>query len=74
MATKKWKLNRTLLASKIGLSKGSFNNKFSETGTYKFTDQEKEDLKKILSLDNSLKELNKRYNDHKKFFINVNNN
>ncbi len=54
----KWKLNRNLLAAKIGMSKGSFNNKLSETGTYKFSEQEQEKLLKVLlELHNDLEKL-----------------
>jgi hypothetical protein len=36
--------------------------------------KEKENLKKILSSNDSLKELSERYNEHKELFINVHNN
>ncbi len=45
----KWKLNRNLLASKMKISKGSFNNKLSGTKSYKFSDLEILKLKKIFS-------------------------
>ena len=35
-----WKINRSLLASKIGISKGAFNNKLNEVSTYRFSDTE----------------------------------
>lgn len=44
----KWKINRNLLAEKMGMSKGFFNNKLSERQKYKFTEEEKERLKQIL--------------------------
>lgn len=44
----KWKLNRNLLADKMGMPKGTFNNKLSGTHTSKFTDQELDKLKAIL--------------------------
>lgn len=52
----KWKINRNLLAEKMGMSKGFFNNKLSERQKYKFTEEEKERLKQILiELRNDLK-------------------
>lgn len=44
----KWKLNRVLLAGKLGISKGSFNNKLSQIKTYKFTPEEEKKLKDVL--------------------------
>jgi len=45
----KWKINQNLLASKMGMSKGYFNNKISESQTnYRFTQAEKIRLKEIL--------------------------
>lgn len=44
----KWKLNRNLLASKMEISKGSFNNKLNENEAYKFTELEEQKLKKVL--------------------------
>lgn len=36
----KWKLNRALLASKMGMPKGTFNNKLSATHESQFSDAE----------------------------------
>ena len=36
----KWKLNRADLASKIGMPKGTFNNKLNESHASKFSDEE----------------------------------
>jgi len=41
----KWKLNHNLLAEKMGMPKGTFNNKLSSGD---FTDEELERLKNIL--------------------------
>lgn len=43
-----WKLNKTLLASKMGMSKSFFNNKLMERKPYSFNDEEIERLKNIL--------------------------
>lgn len=44
----KWKLNRALLASKLGMPKGTFNNKLSPKHPTKFSDQEMYQLKQAL--------------------------
>jgi len=44
----KWKLNRGLLASKIGMPKGTFNNKLNPNHFTKFNDKELESLKVVL--------------------------
>ena len=44
----KWRLNRNLLADRIGMPKGTFNNKLNETNRSKFTDEELEKLKAVL--------------------------
>jgi len=44
----RWKLNHTLLASKLGMLKGTFNNKLSENHPTKFSPQEIEKLKLVL--------------------------
>jgi hypothetical protein len=44
----KWKLNRALLASKLGMPKGTFNNKLSSKHPTKFSDQEMYQLKQTL--------------------------
>lgn len=44
----KWRLNQNLLADKMGMPKGTFNNKLSGTHASKFTDQELDKLKTIL--------------------------
>lgn len=36
----KWKLNRGLLASKMGMPKGTFNNKLNPTHTSQFSNEE----------------------------------
>lgn len=36
----KWKLNKALLASKLGLKKGTFQNKLDPKHSTKFTDDE----------------------------------
>jgi len=44
-----WKLNKVLLASKMGMPAGTFKNKLSERQTaYRFTEAETETLKGIL--------------------------
>lgn len=43
-----WKVNRALLASKIGISKGAFNNKLNEVKTYRFTEAELNALCNVL--------------------------
>jgi len=44
----KWKLNRALLASKMGMPKGTFNNKLSPSHPTQFSDKELFQLKTIL--------------------------
>lgn len=44
----KWKLNRALLASKLGMPKGTFNNKLSPKHPTKFSDEEMICLKMVL--------------------------
>ncbi len=44
----KWKLNRNLLASKMEMPKGTFNNKLSANHPTKFTQEELQKLKCIL--------------------------
>jgi hypothetical protein len=44
----KWKVNRNLLSSKMGISKGAFNNKLSGRHPYKFTSEEMKQLKIII--------------------------
>ena len=43
-----WKINRALLASKVGISKGAFNNKLNEINNYRFTDKELNALCNVL--------------------------
>lgn len=43
-----WKLNKGLLASKMGMPEGTFNNKLSEKHTAYFTDAEIIKLKGVL--------------------------
>lgn len=45
----KWKLNRSLLADKMDMPKGTFNQKVNPEHTAKFTDKEAFRLKMILS-------------------------
>lgn len=45
----KWKFNRSLLADKMGMPKGTFNQKVNPDHTAKFTDKEVFRLKMILS-------------------------
>ena len=45
----KWKLNRALLASKMDMPKGTFNQKVNPDHKAKFTDKEAFRLKMILS-------------------------
>lgn len=45
----KWKLNRSLLADKMDMPKGTFNQKVNPDHTAKFTDKEVFRLKMILS-------------------------
>lgn len=44
----KWKLNRNLLAAKMEMPKGTFNNKLSPNHPTSFTDEELQKLKCIL--------------------------
>lgn len=44
----KWKVNRALLASKMNMPKGTFNNKLSDAHTAYFTDKELNQLCNIL--------------------------
>lgn len=44
----RWKLNRALLASKMGMPKGTFNNKLSDKHESNFSDAELIKLKGIL--------------------------
>lgn len=44
----KWRLNQNLLAEKMGMPKGTFNNKLSGTHTSKFSNEELDKLKAIL--------------------------
>lgn len=44
----KWKLNRALLASKMDMPKGTFNNKLSPKHPTKFSDKEMFQLKEII--------------------------
>ena len=43
-----WKLNRAVLASKIGMPKGTFNNKLSPTHPTKFSTGESQKLTCVL--------------------------
>ncbi len=44
----RWKLNRVLLASKIGMPQGTFNNKLSPNHPTKFSTEERNKLKCVL--------------------------
>ena len=44
----KWKLNQTLIAEKMGMSRGNFCNKLSPNHYVKFSDNELERLTDIL--------------------------
>lgn len=44
----KWKLNRAHLASKLGMLKGTFNNKLNPEHPTKFTNEELFQLKQVL--------------------------
>jgi hypothetical protein len=44
----KWELNKAFLAKKIGMLKGTFNNKFNPTHDTKFSDEEVTKLKNLL--------------------------
>lgn len=44
----KWKLNKSFLASKMGMLKGTFNNKLSDDHSTQFKTEEKEYLRNIL--------------------------
>lgn len=44
----RWKLNRNLLASKMEMPKGTFNNKLNKNHSSTFSDDEWEKLKQIL--------------------------
>lgn len=44
----KWKINRNMLADRMSMPKGTFNNKLSPNHTAKFTELELDKLKGIL--------------------------
>lgn len=44
----KWKLNRALLASKMGMPKGTFNNKLNASHASTFSNEENIKLKGVL--------------------------
>lgn len=44
----KWKINRNMLADRMAMPKGTFNNKLNTNHTAKFTDPELDKLKGIL--------------------------
>ncbi len=44
----KWKLSRGLLASKIGMAQGTFNNKLNPNHFTSFNDKEIQSLKDVL--------------------------
>lgn len=44
----KWKLNRALLASKMDMPKGTFNNKLNESHASQFSDKERIQLIGVL--------------------------
>jgi len=55
----KWRLNRGLLASKIGMAQSTFNNKLNPKHFTSFSDKEIQLLKEILiELRNELKFIN----------------
>ena len=45
----KWKINQTLLAKKLGLSKGSFSLKLRGLKDQRFTEEQKNILRKTVS-------------------------
>lgn len=45
----KWKINHKMLATSIGMPKGTFNNKLNPNHTSQFTEQETSCIKKVLS-------------------------
>lgn len=46
---KNWKINLGVIAGKIGMPKGTFNNKFRDNQTvYKFTQEEEEKINLVL--------------------------
>jgi len=44
----KWKVNNSLLASKLGMTRGAFHNKINPNHETEFTDKEKIKLKEVL--------------------------
>ena len=44
----KWSINRAVLASKMGMLKGTFNNKLSDKHPTQFTDKERIQLIEVL--------------------------
>ena len=60
----KWKLNKQLLASKLKLKKGTFQNKINPSHKTKFTNEELFQLKQVLiELSNDLDGIEQDFNE-----------
>lgn len=60
----KWKINRALLASKLKMPKGTFNNKLNPSHASQFSDKELFQLKQVLiGMRNDLDVVEQDFND-----------
>lgn len=60
----KWKINRALLASKLNMPKGTFNNKLNPAHASQFSDKELFQLKTVLlEMGADLMEIERDFND-----------
>ena len=60
----KWKLNKALLASKLKMKKGTFQNKLNPAHQTKFTNEELFQLKQVLiELSNDLDGIEQDFNE-----------
>lgn len=60
----KWKINRALLASKLNMPKGTFNNKLNANHSSQFSEKELYQLKQVLiDMGNDLNEIEQDFNE-----------